>query len=152
MELRTGRGGLCPLPTPPSKFFKILNSRYIFKILENTPKKIIFAPLNFDSQFRPVKNLIQFIITLFLNLCYVKPGSTKASVLTKKESQRKLKMFSSSNPSTALGFHMTHRLFTFMDSISLQVPRYHIYNNTFKRCVQVFAQKKKKIWFKLHLV
>ena len=42
---------------PPSNFFKILNSKYIFKILENNPgkiifapfKKIIFAPFNFES-------------------------------------------------------------------------------------------------------
>ena len=40
MELHTDRGGLCT--PPPPNFFKILNSRYIFKILENKPKKNLY--------------------------------------------------------------------------------------------------------------
>ena len=53
MEPCISRGG----GWDPPKFFKILNNRYIFKILENKSmknyicplKKIIFAPLDFES-------------------------------------------------------------------------------------------------------
>ena len=71
------QSGAVPHPPPPplQKFFKILNSRYIFKILENKPKKNYICPPqeNYICPFQ-IRILVPSLTTRMLK---TKPTKTK---------------------------------------------------------------------------